>query len=323
MNTDLIGLAIEEEPEYIDIGLRESQAYQPEMNPTLKKSLSQNALNTIKRRNSTNSLHRTLSQSSCFSTSSSTTAQIRDDSYREFLLFLIGEENAKICWENLPRETKNVFIAKALKKSNYLKSESTLKDPSLSEILKDGRIPTKNSFFYYRNRVTPHIRNSEREHDAIAISKIASGFYNNELSESERQRLKLDAKKEYDKFLIQRRKVAEQFIDTYDKADDCDLVYQQLKEYKSQLPLEESLTKLTEAVERLSSQVSNTPVTPIEKMSTTTVSKPKLTATNKPSNDRNAPIMQSIYGRFIGKFKRKKKPAGSTLIYRKPVEKCA
>lgn len=98
------------------------------LNGILKRSISTNAVNNIKRRTSVTNLHRTLSQTSCYSTGTtqSVTTGLQEESFNEFLDYISGNDKydqANNLWEILPHETKEVFIKRVLAKKKKLNNE--------------------------------------------------------------------------------------------------------------------------------------------------------------------------------------------------------
>ncbi|CAL9734613.1 hypothetical protein MOSE0_F03246 [Monosporozyma servazzii] len=98
------------------------------LNGVLKRSISTNAVNTIKRKTSVSNLHRTLSQTSCYSTGTtqSVPTGLQEESFNEFLNYISGNDKydkSDNLWDILPKETKEVFIKRVLTKKKKLNNE--------------------------------------------------------------------------------------------------------------------------------------------------------------------------------------------------------
>lgn len=98
------------------------------LNGVLKRSISTNAVNTVKRKTSVTNLHRTLSQTSCYSTGTtqSVPAGLQEESFNEFLKYISGDDKydkSDNLWDILPNETKEVFIKRVLTKKKKLNNE--------------------------------------------------------------------------------------------------------------------------------------------------------------------------------------------------------
>lgn len=110
----------------------------------LKRSISSNAVNNVKRRTSVplsfTNLHRTLSQTSCYSTGStrSVPIELQEESFHEFFNYVTGEDQynkVNNLWEILPKETKDVFIKRVLAKKKKLNNDRKLVYNDLRNVL--------------------------------------------------------------------------------------------------------------------------------------------------------------------------------------------
>ncbi|KAK5781670.1 hypothetical protein RI543_000856 [Arxiozyma heterogenica] len=110
----------------------------------LKRSISSNAVNNVKKRASLSfsatNLHRTLSQSSCYSTGSTQSApiELQEELFNEFFNYVTRKEQynkVNNIWEILPRETKDMFIKRVLAKKKKLNNERKLVYNDLRNVL--------------------------------------------------------------------------------------------------------------------------------------------------------------------------------------------
>lgn len=116
-----ISIAEEIEPceKHDKIGCKEcAKVQQSKMDQVLKRSISSNAVNNIKHRRSIVNLHRTLSQTSIYSTGSTIENNTEFD---DFINLLSGDNyynRADYLWDTLPTETKNMFMKHLIDKQH-------------------------------------------------------------------------------------------------------------------------------------------------------------------------------------------------------------
>lgn len=300
-----------------------------EMKHTLKRSISHNAVNNLRRVESSTSLYRTLSQSSCFSTTSVNSARILNDSYAEFLLDIMPpDEEMKRCWEQLPKQTKQMYIARALKRSEAKGVTDHLKDPDLGKILGDGKPPINNSFFHYRDKIIQNLNKDGnlKNYDAIQMTKIASKKYN-KLSRPALEQEQIETHRDIDEFNRRRRKSLYKYILENEFQDDLDPFLQEINISKEQNM--EVIARLYNELKIFNEHVATSPVvSPIvnknEKIEKV-VSPPSPKASKPPNQSKqkkqikNESILPSFYTKLMGKFKRKKKQIPASLdLYRIP-----
>ncbi|CCF57174.1 hypothetical protein KAFR_0C01810 [Kazachstania africana CBS 2517] len=183
--------------------------------PILRRSISSNALNTLKRRNSFTTLHRTLSQSSGYSTiaTPSKSPILQAESFSDFMGFLYGEEcyaKTNLLWENLPKETKDIFVARVLDKKKQKYDDLSYSD--VKELFAGQSSPTKNSFIHYRQKVGPYFRHVVPEIAEPSISKVIGELYNHELTYNDRVRLKEEAEMQFNATRDERLEFAKDYI---------------------------------------------------------------------------------------------------------------
>lgn len=97
-------------------------ATKSKMDQVLKRSISTNAVNTIKKRRSIINLHRTLSQTSCYSTGSTSENNINGELFDDFMLLLSGaghHNRTDYMWEILPNESKIAYLRRLLERQQH------------------------------------------------------------------------------------------------------------------------------------------------------------------------------------------------------------
>ena len=194
----------------------------------LKRTLSSSTLNNVSRRrnsiSSLKSLHRTYSQTSVCTAPITISQNLKDDSFQEFYSYLNGDqyyEKAGSLWENLPQETKDIFIAKVMDKKCQNSKKYTdsfdyldgLKYNDACELF-DGKKPTKNSYLHFYGKISPHFHNTGNvKYDAATVSMIVGRIYNQELTAADRERLKEETMDLYKKEVRDRLFMAKQYIE--------------------------------------------------------------------------------------------------------------
>ena len=161
------------------------------LNGVLKRSISTNAVNTIKRRTSVTNLHRTLSQTSCYSTGTtqSVPTELQEESFNEFLNYISGTDKydkANNLWDILPKETKEVFIKKVLtKKKKMNKEQLAYNDLKALLMAKDN---SKKDFYNLKpKRSKSHIRSKVSSQKEQILSEIIGQIFD-EVSVQETQK---------------------------------------------------------------------------------------------------------------------------------------
>ncbi|CCC70774.1 hypothetical protein NCAS_0F02900 [Naumovozyma castellii] len=320
----------------------EEQNQEVNMSQALKRSISSNAVNNLKRRPSFSGLHRTLSQTSCYSTGSAMSANLRNESFNEFMYFLNGEEyynKANYLWENLPKETKDVFVARvSTKKRNLNKEDMTYND--IKDLFQGQTAPTKGSFMQYRKKISPYFRQESPGMPESTISKIIGQLYNNELTEKDRKRLKREAEQFYNNETQHRLKEAKKYINKSNKSSCDDPFLEQMELWKGRKELADKIKELNTLMTKLevpSHAVKSSGVpTPQNKQSLTPIPVEKSTFKKKNTttsgttikvkvkeNNKSTTFAASITNqskKLMKKFKKKKRPAALNL-YRNPEDK--
>ena len=320
------------------------------MSQFLKRSISYNAINNVKKRTSINNLHRTLSQTSCYSNGSTQTYKNSNiDPFNEFLSFLsnddyIGQEN--ILWDNLPKEVKEFFIARALAKKK-LANDHTIHLNDLKELFRNNASIPNNSDIpprYIRRNIASNIKRQARKSREQNISRLIGQFFDYELTEMQKEEIlnEFSMPEEENPFLS---------VHSKDRQKECSETEPPISSPEPYLSeINEKIKELNKLMERLEQYspvttptTNDTDKAPITSSSATTplISKDKdLRATtnrslNKKMNE--TPSHQSLRAnlpkkhteetflemlatkskKFMKKFKHKKKPAKLDL-YRKP-----
>lgn len=223
------------------------------MSQILKRSISHNAVNNLKRRNSIPGLHKTLSQTSLYSTGSTKSQNLNRESFNEFLIFLNGEdyyETEHSLWENLPKETRDIFVARVLaKKQSYRKKELNYND--IRHLFEGEPTPPKGSFMHYRNKLGPHFRQSAPGLQEQTISKIIGQLYNYELTESDRDLLKKEAHEVYQNATNERLEYAREYISRAPRMVDKDPHLEEIKAWRDKQDIDAKLKELNALVGRI------------------------------------------------------------------------
>lgn len=203
----------------------------------LKRTLSSSTLNNVSRRrnsiSSLKSLHRTYSQTSVCISPITISQKLKDDSFQEFYSYLNGDqyyEKAGLLWENLPQETRDIFIARVMDKrchnsKRFITSFDYLDGLKYNDAceLFDGKTPTKNSYLHFYGKISPHFQNTGNvKYDAATVSKIVGRIYNQELTEADRKRLKEETMDLYKKEVHDRLYTAKQYIEKNKSNSDND-----------------------------------------------------------------------------------------------------
>lgn len=188
----------------------------------LKRSLSSSSLQNLSRRNSFSTLERTTSRTSVQTTPMVISPGLNNESFQEFYTYLNGEEHyrsANRLWENLPQQTRDVFVAKVLNKKSTCKSNTSidvldgLKYDTAMDLFVGQKKPTKNSYLHYKGKMAPHFYNTGKVHyDSAAVSKIIGRIYNQELTNEDKKKLKEDTLKEYENLVRDRLYATKQYI---------------------------------------------------------------------------------------------------------------
>ncbi|SMN19719.1 similar to Naumovozyma dairenensis NDAI_0C01930 hypothetical protein [Maudiozyma saulgeensis] len=193
----------------------------------LKRSLSSSTLNHVVRRKSIsgmNTLHRTYSQSSVYSTPMNISQNLNNESFQEFYSYLNGDEYYKkvgLLWENLPQETRDIFIARVMSKKcvqskgrNSIDCLDGLKYDVASELFDGCKTPTKNSYLHFQGKLAPHFYGvGQGKYDAATVSRIIGRIYNQELSLDDKRRLKDETMEIYRNVVRERLYGAKQYIE--------------------------------------------------------------------------------------------------------------
>ncbi|KAG0668345.1 hypothetical protein C6P45_004804 [Maudiozyma exigua] len=203
----------------------------------LKRTLSSSTLNNISTKRNTvtslKSLHRTYSQASICTTPITISQNLKDDSFQEFYSYLNGDqyyEKAGSLWEHLPQETRDIFVARVMDKRYHATRGNTDSFEILDGLnyndaceLFNGKKPTKNSYMHFYGKMSPHFYNSgNTKYDAATVSKIIGRIYNQELTESDRERLKKETMDLYKKEVRDRLFTAKQYIEKNKERCDND-----------------------------------------------------------------------------------------------------
>lgn len=319
----------------------------------LKRSISQNAISGIGRRNSVSSiprLRKTISQTSLYSTGSTQSANLKNDSFNEFCQFMYGEEQVQkmnSLWDQLPTDTKNIFIAKAVQKKKKPNSKLEYKD--IKALYNDAALPSKNPYVHYRNKLGPHIRNASPGIKEQTVSKIVGELYNNELSEHDKELLKFEAQQYFHNVLKYRVEKADKYVENTLERAEYDKYLEEITSWKENAALTGKIRELNELLERLESISISSPLTtkpPVdnkkdtnektaivelhgtkkekhEKNTSSHNTKPNKSTSSKKtniSNDNNSFLKKFTKNshKFVRRFKRSKKPA-SLELYREPI----
>lgn len=219
---------------------------QEKMSHVLKRSVSYNAVNNTKRRNSVRNINRSLSQSSCYSAGSNMTAQLNNESFNEFLCFLSGEEyysRVNSLWEHLPSETKDMFVAKALAKKKAIVNRDLSHNDV--DILQSDSIPTSTTWrSKYRNTKSTDSRFGESSNDNNT-NDLVDHLYNHEVAEEEKKAL-----------LAENLLLEEQASSIPEERDTCvgqmpDAQYlQEVKLWRDRQEITEKIKELTMLIEK-------------------------------------------------------------------------
>ncbi|CCD23853.1 uncharacterized protein NDAI_0C01930 [Naumovozyma dairenensis CBS 421] len=173
-------------------------ANEEKMNQVLKRSISYNAVNNVKKRTSITNLHRTLSQTSCYSIGSLQSKQdLTSEPFNEFLDYLVNDNyvsKANLVWENLPKETRDIFVAKAMAKNKH-KDQARQIHPDIIELLQSQKQNPHRKVHTstWRNRKSDYMQLfSDHPKDipnrrAQNITEILNQFCAYDLTDSERE----------------------------------------------------------------------------------------------------------------------------------------
>lgn len=225
-----------------------------EMSQVIKRSISSNAISSIKKRNSITSMtgiSRTLSQSSCYSTGSTKQKKVDKELFNEFYFYMSGQDHcnkANQAWEILSDETKDIFQAKVINKKTDLEAQE-LRDVDIIDVF--GNTPTRSSFMQYKKNVGPYLRQNYPAMPEVVISKIIGDIYNNSLSDDDKHRIKRDAEYNYQSSTNSRLKHCRSSIEQVLNRFDEDPYLSQTQSWHILSKVDDDIEKLNELIKKL------------------------------------------------------------------------
>lgn len=185
-----------------------AKATKIKMDQVLKRSISSNAVNNIKKRQSLVNLRRTLSQTSCYSTEST---DLNDESFNELLFCLSGDNNydlANTLWDMLPKEINDLFIERLRTRRKH-KSDKNLDYKDFRNVFHTGK--EHGSSTTTKNRRKKFIKSHSRTLSAIEkkkiINEIVNVLYDDLLNDDEADYIDSEntMMENYEKYIIPKR----------------------------------------------------------------------------------------------------------------------
>ncbi|KAG0669046.1 hypothetical protein C6P45_004186 [Maudiozyma exigua] len=333
-------ISIEEEAEPCEkhdkIGCKEcTRAQQSKMDQVLKRSISSNAVNNIKHRRSIANLHRTLSQTSVYSTGSTTD---NTPEYDDFINLLSGDNyynRADYLWDSLPSETKNIFMKQLIDKRHLerVHDQNALYNET-KNIYKSGRGSVVSQILRKRNNTSRNQR--DRHHSPQTqdkrnriIREIADEIYDELMKDGVRQE-----RHSFDSGDTQRRNSIHQETYLEHEKEQIDLKIKELNELIDKLsnfsPL---VTPSTDEVQPSTANLVLTTSSISAKLPSKQTRQKTITPPNKANhkestpevnNNKNTTFMGCLSLKskhFMNKFRHKKKKPAALNLYRSPNEK--
>lgn len=339
-----ISIAEEAEPceKHDKIGCKEcAKAQQSKLDQVLKRSISSNAVNNIKHRRSIVNLHRTLSQTSVYSTGS-TTENTTD--YDDFINLLSGDNyynRADYLWDTLPTETKNMFMRQLIDKQHLERTNDGISEyDDVKTIYKSGRGSVVSQILRKRGNTGRNHRDkvsstqTQDKRNRI-IREIANEIYDELMKDGTREQQRRSFHS-FDSVDTQPRKSINAEVSLEHEKEQIDLKIKELNELIDKLSSFSPLvTPSTDDRKSPATDLVLTSPIPI-KSPTKQISQKTTSSSNKSSHKESTPGSSnnnsnktSFMGclsikskHFMNKFKHKKKKKPAALnLYRSPNEK--
>lgn len=309
----------------------------------LKRSISTNAVNTIKRRTSVTNLHRTLSQTSCYSTGTtkSVPTDLKEESFNEFLDYISGGnklDKANNLWQILPSETKEVFIKRVMAKKKKMNDKKlAYTDLKILLTAQEYTSETKKRSPYNLTNRQPI---SQREQllseiigqifDEVSVQENTKSRYGNDVSP-----MWLNLNDE-EKTPVNNAKSSDQM----DLLLENNATMEKIRLWRDRQEINDKINELNRLIDRyeqsspLATPVSDVDLEKKHTLKTANIPKPKTqpsryknttmytfptdkTRKQESNNGSLFDMFASKSKKFIGRFKHKKK-ASSLDLYRKP-----
>ncbi|SMN18432.1 similar to Naumovozyma dairenensis NDAI_0C01930 hypothetical protein [Maudiozyma saulgeensis] len=319
-------------------------ATKSKMDQVLKRSISSNAVNTIKKRRSFVNLHRTLSQTSCYSTGSTSENNINDESFDDFMLLLSGARHQRTdqMWEILPNESKISYLRRLLERQQREEEYGhKISYDDLKTLTSSGRGAVVSQILNKRGgtkRAQRERHNGSKLNDRRSriIREIAEEIYDEFLQQELEQ---YERGEDFGQNTHQNREIETPIKDKPDSIKKKSIQYDELQLERDHQQLDIKIKELNELLDKLSSfsplptpstddgqtiPNNETPVTTITKKSAKPYAKniafnqlPKTTTQEKNPGFISCLALKSKSFINIFKHKKKKKPAAQNL-YRTP-----
>ena len=158
------------------------EAAEKKFNKVLKRSISSNAVGNTPRRRSMMNLHRTLSQTSCYSTGSTEQRYYQEDIIDDSLYARDGsfdKERNNMVWDNLSSEAKDIIVKRLLSRQQSSSRNSLVYEDLTSEFESSWNAAPPRGRKHVKVTGTHHKQNhSGRSRKSRDLSNIVGEVYN-------------------------------------------------------------------------------------------------------------------------------------------------